>query len=152
MVTNKEPELVLQQLEASHQTERPVQSERQARLAAQDRRLLDLVVRYRAGESVGEQIVLELLPTVALKAERMSPIRLYGREDLRQELIAEIFHLLPRVSIRRPDFMTRRLVLAAAKRLVRRLERQWYSQLAEWYRGFDPDFAASAEAGEVDQP
>ena len=133
MVTIPGPELVLQQFEASHRRKRSIDPELLEQLAEQDRRLFDLVVRHRAGEPVAEAIVGELLPTIHAKAGRMSPVRLYGRDDLRQELIAEILHTIKTIPLKRPAFLTRRLMLNAAKNLTRRLEREWHRQLDEWY-------------------
>ena len=133
MVTIPSPELVLQQLEASHRRKRSIDPELLDQLAEQDRRLFDLVVRHRAGEPVAEAIVGELLPTIHAKAGRMSPVRLYGRDDLRQELIAEIFHTIKTIPLKKPAFLTRRLMLNAAKNLTRRLDREWHRQLDEWY-------------------
>jgi len=119
MVTNDGPQLVLQQV------------------GQQDLRVFDLLIRYRAEEPVAEALVAELLPAVEAKAGRMSPVGLYGRGDLRQELIAEVMYVAVRLPLKRPNFVTRRLMLAAAKRLARRLEREWFRQLDEWYRQAD---------------
>jgi hypothetical protein len=128
MVTIPGPELV-----ARDRRKRSIDPELLERLAEQDRRLFDLVARHRTGEPVAEAIVGELLPTIHAKAGRMSPVRLYGRDDLRQELIAEILHTIKTIPLKRPAFLTRRLVLNAAKNLTRRLEREWHRQLDEWY-------------------
>jgi hypothetical protein len=56
---------------------------------------------------------------------------LYGRNDLRQELIVEVLRLGKTLPLTRPDFLTRRLMLGAAKRLTRRLEGEWYRQLEQ---------------------
>lgn len=133
MVTITGPELVLQQLEASDRRKRSVHPELLEQFVQQDRRLFDLLVRHRAGEPVATAIVAELLPAVHAKADRISPIRLYGRDDLRQELIAEIFHTIKTIPLKGPAFLTRRLMLNAAKNLTRRLEREWHRQLDEWY-------------------
>jgi len=70
---------------------------------------------------------------VEAKYVRMSAVGVYGRGDLRQELIAEVFYVAGRLPLKRPDYVTRRLMLSAAKRLARRLEREWHRQLDEWY-------------------
>jgi len=117
--------------------------------AEQDQRLFDLIVRWRAGDAVADAIVDELLPTLQTKAERMSPVRIYGRGDLRQELILELLHAARTIPLRSPTFLTRRLVLNAAKNVTRRLEREWYRQLEEWYRGLQGRAARrSTEPGE----
>jgi hypothetical protein len=134
MVTIPDPKLVLRQLEARDRRKRSIDPELLEQFAEQDRRLFDLLLRYRAGEPVGEAIVGELLPAVHAKAGRISPMRLYGRDDLGQELIAEIFHTIRTIPLKRPAFLTRRLMLNAAKNLTRRLEREWHRQLDEWYR------------------
>lgn len=133
MVTIPGPELVLRQLEASDRRKRSIDPELLEHFVEQDRRLFDLVLRHRAGEPVAEAIVSELLPAIHAKAERMSPVRLYGRDDLRQELIAEIFHTIRTIPLKRPVFLTRRLMLNAAKNLTRRLEREWHRQLDDWH-------------------
>jgi len=133
MVTIDEPALVLQQLAAKDRRKRSIHPELLDRFARQDQRVFDLLVRYRAGEQVLDGIVAELLPAVHAKAERLSAVRLYGRDDLRQELIAEIIYVARQLPLRRPAFVARRLMLAAARRLTRRLERAWYRQLEEWY-------------------
>lgn len=133
MVTIQGPELVLRQLEASDRRKRSIDPELLEHFVEQDRRLFDLVLRHRAGEPVAEAIVGELLPAIHAKADRMSPVRLYGRDDLRQELIAEIFHTIRTIPLKRPAFLTRRLMLNAAKNLTRRLEREWHRQLDEWH-------------------
>lgn len=137
MVTTHGPELVFQQLEARDRRKRSFHPELIDRLARQDQRLFDLLSRQRAGESLADAIVAELLPAVHTKAERMSPARLYGRDDLRQELIVELLRSARTIPLRKPEFLTRRLMLDAAKRLTRRLEREWYRQLDEWYRQSD---------------
>src|SRR5205809_1396094 len=137
MVTNDGPELVLKQVKATDRRKRPIDPELLDRLRQQDLRVFDLLLRYRAEEPVAEALAAELLPAVEARANRMSPVGLYGRADLRQELIAEMFYVAGRLPLRRPNFVTRRLMLAAAKRLARRLEREWYRQLDEWYRHSD---------------
>ena len=137
MVTNPQPALFLEQLDASHRRKRSIDPELLERLAQQDNRVLELLLRHRSGEPVEDAIVAELLPAVGAKSGRMSPVRLYGRDDLRQQLIAEIFHVARKLPLRRPDYVTRRLMLGAAKRLTRRLEREWFLQLAEWYQQLD---------------
>jgi len=134
MVTNPQPALFLEQLDASHRRKRSIEPELLERLAQQDSRVFELLLRHRSGEPVEDAIVAELLPVVAAKSERMSPVRLYGRDDLRQQLIAELFHVARKLPLRRPDYVTRRLMMGAAKRLTRRLEREWFLQLAEWYQ------------------
>ncbi len=133
MVTIDGPALVLQQLAARDRRKRSIPPELLDHFARQDQRVFDLLVRYRAGEQVLDGIVAELLPAVHAKAERLSAVRLYGRDDLRQELIAEIIYVARQLPLRRPAFVARRLMLAAARRLTRRLERAWYRQLEEWY-------------------
>lgn len=138
MVTTDGPGLVLQQFETSHQRKRDVRPELRNRLALQDQRLYDLLLRHRAGELVEDAIVAELLPVARAKSERMSPIRLYGRADLRQELTIELFRSARRIPLKRADFLTRRLMLDAAKSLTRRLEKEWLRQLEEWYHQANP--------------
>jgi hypothetical protein len=137
MVTNRGPELVLQQLEVRDRRKRSIHPELLDRFAQQDQRLFDLLIRHRAGEAVAEAIVAELLPAVHAKARRMSPVRLYGRDDLRQQLILELFRTARTIPLKRPAFLTRRLMLDASKRLTRRLEREWYHQLDKWYQQLD---------------
>lgn len=132
MVTTGGPKLVLQQLEASRRRKRSIHPELLAQFARQDRRLFDLLQRHRAGESVADEIVAELLPAIHAKAVRMSPIRLYGHEDLRQELVVELLRAAGKIPLTKPEFLTRRLMLDAAKRVTRRLEREWNRQLEEW--------------------
>ena len=133
MVTNDGPELVRQQLEARDRRKRSVHPELRDRFAQQDQRLFDLLTSLRAGEPVGEPIVTELLPAVHARVERMSTLRLYGRDDLRQELALELLRSAANIPLRTPAFLTRRLMLDAMKRLTRRLGREWYRQLDEWY-------------------
>jgi hypothetical protein len=133
MVTIQDPKLVLQQIVASDRRKRSIQPQLLEQFAQQDQRLFDLLVRHRAGESVADAIVAELLPAVQAKADRLSPVRLYGRDDLRQELMAEIFHTIKTIPLKKAAFLTRRLMLNAAKNLTRRLEREWHRQLDEWY-------------------
>ena len=102
MVTIPDPKLVLRQIEASDRRKRSFDPELLEQFAEQDRRLFDLLLRHRAGEPVAEAIVGELLPAVHAKADRMRPVRLYGRDDLRQELIAEIFHTIRTIPLKRP--------------------------------------------------
>jgi hypothetical protein len=137
MVTNEGPELVLQQVKASDRRKRSISPELLERFRQQDLRVFDLLLRYRTGEPVAEALLAELLPAVQAKAERMSPVRLYGRGDLRQELVADLLCVARRLPLRGPNFVTRRLMLAAARRLARRLERAWYWQLDEWYGAVD---------------
>ncbi len=129
MATSADPEVVIQELVARRR-KRTFSPEQLEAFAKRDRRVFDLLIRYRNGESVAESIVAELLPAVLDKAGRMSPQpQLYGRDDLRQELITEVLRLGRTLPLARPDFLTRRLMLGAAKRLTRRLEREWYRQL-----------------------
>jgi len=153
MVTNDGPELVLQQVKASDRRKRSIDPELLLRFREQDLRVFDLLLRYRAEEPVAEVLVAELLPAVEAKAGRMNPVGLYGRGDLRQELIAEVVYVARRLPLKRPNFVTRRLMLAAAKRLARRLEREWYRQLDEWYRQVDgaPPPTPVEEAAEYDR-
>lgn len=133
MVTSDGPELVPQQLEERDRRRRSVHPELLKRFARQDERLFELLLRLRAGEPVGEGIVAELLPRVHARVQRMSTLRLYDRDDLRQEFVLELLHSAARIPLRSPVFLTRRLMLDALKRLTRRLEREWYRQLEEWY-------------------
>lgn len=133
MVTNEGPELAFLQVRARHRDEGSISPELLDRLRRQDVRVYDLLTRYRKGEPVAEAMLAELLPAVEAKSERMSPVGVYGRGDLRQELIADVFYVAGRLPLRRPAYVTRRLMLAAAKRLARRLEREWHRQLNEWY-------------------
>lgn len=134
MVTQEGPELAYLQVKASTKAKPTISAELVELFRRQDLRVFDLLVRYRAGEAVAEALLSELLPMVRAKAGRMKPIGLYGRRDLQQELVADVFHIARRMSLSRPDFATRRLMLAAAKRLARRLEREWHQQLDQWYR------------------
>ena len=145
MVTDDGPDLVLQQVKASDRRKRSINPELLVRFQQQDLRVFDLLLRYRAEESVAEALVAELLPAVEAKAGRMSPIGLYGRGDLRQELIAEVMYVACRLPLKRPNFVTRRLMLAAAKRLARRLEREWYQRLDDWYGRLDHVSAVTTE-------
>ncbi len=135
MVTTQRPDLVLQQIEARDRRKRSISPELLRRFAEQDQRLFDLIVQWRAGDAVADEIVDELLPMLQIKADRMSPVRIYGRGDLYQELTSELLHTARTIPLRGPPFLTRRLVLNAAKNVTRRLEREWYRQLEEWYRG-----------------
>ena len=79
----------------------------------------------------------------------MSPVRIYGRGDLRQELILELLRTARTIPLRSPTFLIRRLVLNAAKNVTRRLEREWYRQLEEWDRDLQGRSARrSTEPGE----
>ena len=133
MVTHVGPELAFIQVKAEHRGKSSISPELLDRLQRQDVRVYDLLIRYRKGEPVAEEMLAELLPAVEAKSKRMSPVGVYGRGDLRQELIADVFYVAGRLPLRRPDYVTRRLMLAAAKRLARRLEREWHRQLDEWY-------------------
>ena len=129
MATNADPEVVIEELVAGRR-KRTFSPEQLAAFARRDRRVFDLLIRYRGGEPVADEIVAELLPAVRDKAGRMNPQPpLYGRNDLRQELTTELLRLCHTMPLTRPDFLTRRLMLGAAKRLTRRLEREWYRQL-----------------------
>jgi hypothetical protein len=131
MVTDANPEVVIEEVLAKRRkrTFRPEQLEAFAR---RDRRVFDLLTRYRSGEPVAESIMGELMPAVRQKTGRMSPQpQLYGRSDLRQELVIEVLALARTLPLARPDFLTRRLMLGAAKRVTRRLEREWYRQLEQ---------------------
>jgi len=129
MVTTTDPPLVIEELVVTR-GKRTFSPEQLAAFARRDQRVFDLLLRYRGGETVADQIVAELTPAVRDKAGRMSPQRpLYDRNDLRQELMAEVLRLAKIMRLTRPDFLTRRLMLAAAKRLTKRLEREWYLQL-----------------------
>jgi len=134
MVTNHGPELVLQQLLASDRRERSVHPELLRAFGEQDQRVFGLLTRFRSGEQVADCLITELLPAVDAKLARLRGGRLYGRDDLRQELAAEILYVAQRLPLRQPAFITRRLILQATRRLTRRLEREWYRQLDEWYR------------------
>ncbi len=151
MVTNDGPELVPEQLKARDRRKRSLHPELLDRFARQDQRLFDLLTRLRAGEPVGEPLIAELLPAVHAKVERMSALRLYGREDLRQELIVELLRSAAKIPLRTPLFLTRRLMLDALKRLTRRLEREWYRQLDEWYHQQDRRLATAEEAVEGEE-
>jgi hypothetical protein len=148
MVTKDGPELVSQQIGARDRRKRSVDPQLLDRFEQQDQRLFDLLTRLRAGELVGEPFIAELLPAVQAKVERMSTLRLYGREDLRQELALELLRSAARIPLRTPAFLTRRLMLDALKRLTRRLEREWYHQLDEWFHQQGRSFAPAEEAGE----
>lgn len=153
MVTNDGPELVPQQLEERDRRRRSVHPELLQRFARQDERLYEMLVRLRAGEPVGDGIITELLPRVHAKVARMSTLRLYDRDDLRQELMIELLRTAAKIPLRSPVFLTRRLMLDALKRLTRRLEREWYRHLDEWYHEVDfnqvadPRQAATEEGG-----
>ena len=134
MVTNHGPELVLRQLLASDRRERSVHPEVLRAFGEQDQRVFGLLTRFRSGEQVADCLITELLPVVDAKVARLRAGRLYGRDDLRQELAAEILYVARRLPLRRPAFITRRLILQATRRLTRRLQREWYRQLDEWYR------------------
>ncbi len=133
MVTSEGPKLVILQVRAGDRAKKAISPELLERLQRQDLRVYDLLVRYRSGEPVAPAMLEELLPALEAKAKRMSPVGVYGQGDLRQELIADLFYVARRLPLRRPDYITRRLMLAAAKRLARRLEREWHRQLDEWY-------------------
>lgn len=151
MVTNDGPELVPLQLEVRDRRRRSVHPELLQRFARQDERLYELLLRLRAGEPVGDGIVTELLPRIHAKVARMSTLRLYDRDDLRQELMIELLHSAARIPLRSPVFLTRRLMLDALKRLTRRMEREWYRHLEELYHQVDLDRVADpgrAGAGE----
>jgi hypothetical protein len=130
MVTTEDPEVSVEELVAMRRkwTFSPDQLEAFAR---RDRRVFDLLIRFRSGEPVSDSIVAELMPAVRQKAGRLSPLRLYGRDDLRQELVIEILRLARTLPLARPDFLTRRVMLGAAKRVTRRLEREWYRHLEQ---------------------
>lgn len=131
MVTTTDSEIVVEEL-VVRRRKRTFSPGQLASFARRDQRVFDLLVRYRDGEPVAESIVSELLPAVRVKAGRMSPQRpLYGRNDLRQELIIEVLRLGKSMPLVRPDFVTRRLMLGAAKRVTRRLEREWYRQVEQ---------------------
>jgi hypothetical protein len=131
MVTTTDPEIAVEELVVTRR-KRTFSPGQLASFARRDQRVFDLLLRYRGGEPVAESIVAELLPAVRDKAGRMSPQRpLYGRNDLRQELIIEVLRLGKSMPLVRPDFVTRRLMLGAAKRVTRRLEREWYRQLEQ---------------------
>lgn len=151
MVTNEGPQLVYQQVKASARPKSTISAELLELFRRQDLRVFDLLVRYRAGEPVAEAILSELLPIVRAKAGRMKPVGLYGRGDLQQELVAEVFYFARRMSLTRPDFVTRRLMFAAAKRLARRLEREWHRQLDQWYRQSAGTADAESEPAEEEE-
>jgi hypothetical protein len=139
MVTNVGPEIVYLQIKATHQAKKAISPDVLEQFHQQDLRVYDLLVRLRAEQPVAQALLAELLPAVEAKVQRVGPIRLYGRADLRQELITDLFHVARKLPLRRPEFVTRRLMLAAARRLARRLEREWHRQLSEWYgRPDDP--------------
>ncbi|HVC77474.1 MAG TPA: hypothetical protein VND96_13260 [Candidatus Micrarchaeaceae archaeon] len=129
MATSADAEVVIEEL-VTGRRKRTFSPEQLAAFARRDRRVFDLLIRYRGGEPVADAIVTELMPAVRDKAGRMNPQPpLYGRNDLRQELTTELLRLSHTLPLTRPDFLTRRLMLGAAKRLTRRLEREWYRQL-----------------------
>jgi hypothetical protein len=130
MVTTEDPEVVIEELVAKRR--RRFSPEQLEAFARRDRHVFDLLMGYRNGESLAESIVAELMPAVHQKAGRLSPQpQLYGRSDLRQELVVEVLRLARTLPLARPNFLTRRLMLGAAKRLTRRLEREWYRQLEQ---------------------
>ncbi len=100
------------------------------KLAQQDWRIYGLLARHRAGEAVMEELLGELLPDVSGRSARYRPVRLHGRDDLAQELTLELIRLADTLPLKGPEFVTRRLMLGAAKRVTRRLKREWYRQLA----------------------
>jgi hypothetical protein len=131
MVTTTDPPVVIEELVVTRR-KRTFSPEQLAAFGRRDQRVFDLLLRYRSGEPVDHLIVFELTPAVRDKAGRMSPQRpLYGRDDLRQELMIEVLGLGKTMPLARPDFLTRRLMLGAAKRLTRRLKREWYLQLEQ---------------------
>ena len=131
MVTDEEPPTALRQVETPGRRRRLLSPQQLTELAQQDWRVLGLLVRFRSGERVGEELISELLPAVRARSARWRLVRLYGREDLRQELAAELLHVARTLPLTRADFITRRLMLAAARRVTRRLEREWYRQLEQ---------------------
>lgn len=151
MVTNEGPQLVYLQVKAGARAKSTISAELLDLFRLQDLRLFELLVRHRAGEPVAEAILSELLPIVRAKAGRMRPVGLYGRRDLQQELVTEIFYVAQRMPLTRTDFITRRLMLAAAKRLARRLEREWHRQLDQWYRQSAGAPNAESEPPEEDE-
>lgn len=151
MVTNDGPELVPQQLSARDRRKRSVDPELLDRFAKQDQLLFNLLLRFRAGEPVVDAIIEELLPAVHAKVGRMSAVRIYGRDDLAQELALELLRSARRIPLHKPNYLTRRLMLDAAKRLTRRLEREWYRQLDEWYHQLDRSLAPVEEELEDEQ-
>jgi len=134
MGTNHGPAVVLQQLLASDRRKRSLHPQLYRAFGQQDQRVFGLLIRFQSGEQVAESLLTELLPAVDAKVARLRAVRLYGRDDLRQELAAEILYVARRLPVRRSAFITRRLILQATRRLTRRLEREWYRQLDEWYR------------------
>ena len=128
MVTDAEEPAVLRQL-AVGPARRSLSPEQLTELGQQDWRVFGLLVRFRAGEPVGEELLDELLPLVRSRSARWRVVRLYGRDDLLQELEAELLRRARTLPIKRADFVTRRLMLAAARQVTRRLEREWYRQL-----------------------
>lgn len=131
MVTDDEPPPILQQVETPNRRKRLLSPEQLTKLAQQDWRVLGLLVRLRSGEPVADELLTELLPAVRGRSARWRPVRLYGRDDLQQELAAELLRVARSVPLTRADFVTRRLMLAAARRVTRRLEREWYRQLEQ---------------------
>jgi hypothetical protein len=146
MVTNDGPQLVYLQVTTSAKAKGTISAELVEMFRGQDLRVYDLLLRYRDGEPVAEEILSELLPMVRAKAGRLRPVGLYGRGDLQQELVTDVFHVAERMVLTRPDFVTRRLMLAAAKRLARRLEREWHRQLDQWYRQSEVGPEAESDA------
>src|SRR5438132_13290562 len=97
MVTHEGPELAFLQVKAEHRGKSSISPELLDRLQRQDVRVYDLMIRYRKGEPVAEEMLAELLPAVAAKSKRMSPVGVSGRGDRGQELLADVCHVAGRV-------------------------------------------------------
>lgn len=97
MVTNQRPGLVLQQLMARDRRDRSIDPELLSAFGEQDLRVFGLLDRFRSGEPVADSLISELLPAVDAKVARLRAVRLYGRDDLRQELVAEIMYVARRI-------------------------------------------------------
>jgi len=132
MLTVKDPEVEASPLWTRRVRRRPLTPRDQDAFRRQDQRLFELLHRYRAGEDVGELIVAELMPAFRAKVRRMSVLRpLYRGEDMRQELVLELLRIARSMPLRGPEFLSRRVRLAAAQPLARRLRREWARQQAQ---------------------
>jgi len=132
MPTVEDPEVAAGAPRPSRVRRRHLSPRELAGFQRQDQRLFELVLRYRAGEDVAGLIVGELMPAFRAKVRRMSVQRpLYCGEDMRQELVLELLRMARSTPLRGPEFLSRRLKLAATKPLARRLRREWARQQAQ---------------------
>lgn len=128
------PEEYLREIEASARARRRMQSmlhaarDRERDVVAREAALMELVIAYRTGSKrAWAPLLLEAMaPALLQQLPRYRPVvPTIDEEDLSQQFLSEALEVAGSMSLPKdPRYLQRKIVLAAGKRLVRRLRRE----------------------------